>query len=67
LHRLCGYSRNTNTGLVRSARDLIDGHLDPNAILGLGPVRQTQPRTSWQTEDFIRGESRGAAGESAYA
>jgi hypothetical protein len=36
--QLCGYSRNTKTGLARASGDLIDGHLDPNAIFGLGRV-----------------------------
>jgi hypothetical protein len=44
-HRLCGYCRNTNTGLARASGDLIDGHLDPNSIFGLASARQTQPRT----------------------
>jgi transcriptional regulator with GAF, ATPase, and Fis domain len=54
-HRLRGYSRNTNTGLARAARDLIDGHLDPAAILVPAPKRQTQPSTSRHTQDTSHG------------
>jgi ANTAR domain/GAF domain len=45
-HRLRGYSRNTNTGLARAARELVDSHLDTAAILVRASKRRTQSWTS---------------------
>jgi hypothetical protein len=45
-HRSRGYARNTNTGLARAARDLVDGHLDPAAMLVPASKRRTQSWTS---------------------
>jgi GAF domain-containing protein len=42
--QLRAYSRNTNTGLARVARDLVDGHLDANAVLS--PERKAEPSKS---------------------